>query len=1227
MPTTIETLNVIISNFLDCAKYPGETIRWVDGTQADSDYDVITLALTDNPAKVSLYKVEYEKRIYQPGKLVLTFNLPEDIDYAKLPSDLRVIFAGTIVNLYGAEDGTGNEVKLAEGYYVHSVSEKSERIPLPSSKGSGAGAFVTYSKLKQLQLVCYSPDYKLKVNNYCMTYTSKKFAAEIMSKEFEQSGIFAGKGITFNIQKLCHTTYNDNELIQPYLVQYNESFYDFITRVASRCGEFLYYENKQLNYGLPDDTKKMTPSSQKSFTESVLFGFPEISINFDTEGITQSKVGGYAYDYSKSEANTEGDFKYNQMVTNDDYLRRITEGDGPHYGDIMGPWEAVSCLGAGFAAESIEGFIKNMVDNAGTNFALAAIANNVAQDDFVTGYVKKDDKDKSSFVTLGVDMTKNLSNKFYRAVRLGSERASREKIVVDTESSLQNFKLGDALTCGSQQDYAGYVVTCMRGVLCNEIKQEYTGSGTTAVKYNTFSSINHYVEAVPAFKVGDGVCDIYPPESGIPAIRKAEPQVGIVTANDDPLRLGRVRVDFAWQHNKIAGVDYPNTMNEAVTSIQSTHSSPWVRVAVPFSGGMGGINMTLEKGEHVMLNFVGGNIELPYVEGALFTNDNTPDYGWVDLKSSYFLPTYKSRVISSASGHSISFIDGSKTSTFVSGLCGPVGQLWALITGATKFDEKIHNSEKKTKFYGDRPELMGGIVLRDSLGIYEIATSTQGRSITINSPIGRVDINAFTGITISAPNGDVTIKGKNVSIEAGNNVSIVSGKNIRGNKYKNEGAAAVGSLAGMIAKNIAVGASKEYFGFDPTKLTDLSFLRSSWEVIMRPVEGSLKLQSKRNVLMTAGKGNVNVPSSLLSHAKIMKKQKGMTTLPDWANDNLRKWEDVKDRFNIINRVIMSTFKLYEMSSKSVRSSYKKIKVLTLNGSSHYFAEGVAKDNKFILLDDYVRTLELPDYQTVDDLFKTNTTKAVMLSMPGLRDDVAVAEFVFETYRNIKLQHEEVIGRTISSRLQDLLRLNFRDDGWENFFDCINADLCGDSVVKLLVFEESLVANPEYKKIPVMVFRAVCYDILMRQSKTTGLYLKDVKDANDRPYTRDQIIYNDAAWQCMVKAITDKDPAADGTFKTGVKSAIAELAPILQSSYDPAEGVTFLPNPRKLVNYNGVDGPRSAWDAGHGGSILLSNNGGITYRLAEDGKSWQPSSNCQFEAVTNYLMNAGIDAQK
>ena len=142
----------------------------------------------------------------------------------------------------------------------------------------------------------------------------------------------------------------------------------------------------------------------------------------------------------------------------------------------------------------------------------------------------------------------------------------------------------------------------------------------------------------------------------------------------------------------------------------------------------------------------------------------------------------------------------------------------------------------------------------------------------MKSPFGNVNISAFTGITIDAPNGDINIRGKNVNIEAGNNVSIVSGTNIRGAKDDRETVMkSVGGAMATMAMGVAWNSITSALPWvkELTKLTDLSFLRSTWEIIIRPVEGSLKLQSKRNTIITAGKGRAAVPSTNLSDAKVL----------------------------------------------------------------------------------------------------------------------------------------------------------------------------------------------------------------------------------------------------------------------------------------------------------------------------------------------------------------------
>ena len=168
-------------------------------------------------------------------------------------------------------------------------------------------------------------------------------------------------------------------------------------------------------------------------------------------------------------------------------------------------------------------------------------------------------------------------------------------------------------------------------------------------------------------------------------------------------------------------------------------------------------------------------------------------------------------------------------------------------------------------------DLAGGIHIGDRHGIYEIDMKSHKRSIEIKSPFGTVEIDAFSGITISAPNGDVTIRGKNINLEAGNKVNIRSGMNIddpglgdpEGSKYKWGKA-----LTDIFAEIIPAEINKYMFA----SIVDLSYIRHVVEVFVRPVDGTLKLKSKRYLMLEAGNGNATIRRDRYAKAVEEKKE-------------------------------------------------------------------------------------------------------------------------------------------------------------------------------------------------------------------------------------------------------------------------------------------------------------------------------------------------------------------
>lgn len=113
---------------------------------------------------------------------------------------------------------------------------------------------------------------------------------------------------------------------------------------------------------------------------------------------------------------------------------------------------------------------------------------------------------------------------------------------------------------------------------------------------------------------------------------------GVVTAvvtdvNDDE-KLGRVRVKFPW---------LPKYDNAEV-------SSAWARLSVPSGGKERGFFFTPEVNDEVLVIFEHGDVNYPYIVGALWNKTDVPPAGTADIVSS---GKVNQRVIRSRSGHLI----------------------------------------------------------------------------------------------------------------------------------------------------------------------------------------------------------------------------------------------------------------------------------------------------------------------------------------------------------------------------------------------------------------------------------------------------------------------------------------------------------------------------------------------------------------------------------------------
>lgn len=663
--------------------------------------------------------------------------------------------------------------------------------------------------------------------------------------------------------------YNDKEFIQPYLVQYNESFLDFLVRVSNRCGEFLYYEDGYFNIGWKKKTKKDKDDKEQDditpITEYVSVNFSDETatawkqnyivsshhnypltnkdnrikryptlLPLDEEklqteygkGYNVEEKGGGKIDITGTDQSgtpitikdkSRSDYEVNvadlqcqdSYLASDENLVSLPPKDKYTKWEDFALWPGcyhINILTDIVNSANIAEAITNVAFSTGATSASsknsAVVTNNNYEKEYFNNendIYKKERKngdhihpfstsEENKNTTLSSYVTFSLE--FYETVRKGIETNERSRIQIALGDHFYPLTLGSLIELDGEK----YIVVQMNGC---------ANSGTETLD----------IEVIP-YKENEFV---FPPAAPVGPIREAKAQRAFITHNTDPLKMNRVRVRYPWQG-------------------QTEDPTPWIRIALPMASDGSGFNFLPQIGDEAIINYENGNIEKPYVEGMLYTRAAEEDESTVP----YAFKRDKARVISSVNGHSIIFSDPSASTNVFNGLI----PMW-----------KTLSSFLPTVFNGDLPDYnkkaMGGIEFTDEHGLYSISMSSDKRAISIDSPLGKVDINAFTGITISAPNGNVRIEGKNIDIVAGNNLSISSGNNIashfwhmRNEKWK-EGWKDFG-------KTLATGLLSK------SELIDMNLIRTIFETILRPCGGTLLVKSNRYLCFEAGKGEAQI---------------------------------------------------------------------------------------------------------------------------------------------------------------------------------------------------------------------------------------------------------------------------------------------------------------------------------------------------------------------------------
>ena len=204
--------------------------------------DVQEVEIDKATYNISLNGVKFYRKIYEPGHIEaeVAIVIKEADDFPTMDQVVNLLLRRQVtltIKPKGEESEKEVETAVAENYYVFEV------LPQLVRNSGKASLFV--------KLVIYSLDKLMTLDKYSKAYVGKKLGEDILLPEtltFGFDGNVLLQASVGQLQNMKSAQYD--EFIQPYLVQYNESFYDFMARTANRCGELFYFEDGQLNLGL-----------------------------------------------------------------------------------------------------------------------------------------------------------------------------------------------------------------------------------------------------------------------------------------------------------------------------------------------------------------------------------------------------------------------------------------------------------------------------------------------------------------------------------------------------------------------------------------------------------------------------------------------------------------------------------------------------------------------------------------------------------------------------------------------------------------------------------------------------------------------------------------------------------------------------------------------------------------------------------------------------------------
>ena len=779
--------------------------------------------------KVSIKDIGFHKKMYSPNVITTTLHITEKTTQTakEEPPSKAVVeraFLNKRVELFANKD---TNLSVCNDYYIERIE------PL-------------YLKTElYLKLTIYSPDYQLTIEKNCKAYVAKTLS-KIISTQKDNYVLPYNNGakVAINLEpdspRLQHIVKGGKEHIFPYLVQYNESYYDFLKRTTNRWGEFLYYEDGQLQIGYDSDAKPTIVDDYYSRTYCAIDAsmaksdgskfHPQATAD---ENMLNNPITKDKFDIAKGLINSLGDDELNQSKY---IMSKISSFFGN--GKPLGTWAINTVIDDLVAWGMAEKRSKGKNDMYNNKYFKSVVPETTDKNNEENNESESKDKNVIDVADNQYNGDKTKLNQFsefkplldatdYANLLKMELTAGRDAMVINFQTTYPNLKLGQQIQVAGED----YLVVELRGYQPKELTTYYEATCISKAMMSYTKEDKKKNKETITYK------GFFPPLLETGHVRKTELQHAVVTDADDPLRANRVRVKFEWQGD-------------------DDDASPWLVFAQSAATDGAGVHGRHYNQEKVLVDFINGNIERPYVIGAVYKKTPTP------LRTG-------SITMMSPGGNGMRVTDGTGAgyTAFLASVTPGIKMLQSMFPGRDPVGNLFNLNDEEKK---ESKRFEGSTEICDYYGIYSIKGSTDGRNISIKSPWGDVKINAFTGISVSAPNGDIKIQGKNVTIEAGNNLKLISGTNIK-NKFISRGNGDWKEVGASVLADVSLIVGKKMQEL-VLRVIDLSLVRSILEVGFRPQEGLLEIQSNRFLKLEAGGAKAGYPLTSYSSTKSLEKE-------------------------------------------------------------------------------------------------------------------------------------------------------------------------------------------------------------------------------------------------------------------------------------------------------------------------------------------------------------------